>query len=93
MKALSAAKIEKMSPLEYTAYLMAKNAKMDYDMTLEYAEKKGMEKGMEKEKINNIKKLLQLGTLTIEEIATVFDVPFPYVLAIKKKVALNINDN
>ncbi|MBL7814980.1 MAG: PD-(D/E)XK nuclease family transposase [Saprospiraceae bacterium] len=99
MKALSAAQIEKMSPLQYTAYLMSRNAKMDYELAMDYAKKKaaekgwtegleeGIEKGMEKGMELSIEKLLIKNKLTVEEIAETIEVPIEYVLKIKERLA------
>ncbi len=82
MKALSAAKIEKMSAADYLTYLTDMNAGMDYRLAMEEnsakAEKKGIEKGIEKLLINNI--------LSVEQIADAYNVTIDYVLQINKRL-------
>lgn len=80
MKALAATKINKMDPMEYVAYLMRRNAKMDYEATLDYAKEQGMEKGMEL--------LLKQGVLSTELIADAYKVSVDYILKIKEKLIL-----
>ena len=80
MKALAATKINKMDPMEYVAYLMRRNAKMDYEATLDYAKEQGMEKGIEL--------LLKQGVLSIELIADAYKVSVDYIFKIKEKLIL-----
>ncbi len=84
MKALAATKINKMDPMEYVAYLMRRNAKMDYEATLDYAKEQGMEKGMEK----GMELLLKQGVLSTELIADAYKVSVDYILKIKEKLIL-----
>ena len=82
MKALSAAKLNKMDVLDYLSYLKRSNDKMDTELALEYAEEKGMEKG----RVESIELLLKQGILSVELIADGFKVSVDSVLKIKENM-------
>ena len=88
MKALAATKINKMDQMEYVAYLMRRNAKMDYEATLDYAREQGLGQGIEKGIEKGIELVLQQGILSIELIADAFKVSVDSVLKIKEKLAM-----
>jgi hypothetical protein len=69
MKALTAAKINKMDVLDYLAYVKRSNDAMDTEAALDYAEEKGMAKGIEKGIDKGIELLLKQEILSIELIA------------------------
>jgi predicted transposase YdaD len=86
MKALSVCKIDKLDPMEQVAYLTRRNAKMDYEATLDYAKEQGIEQGIEQGMDKGIEKLLNKNILTIEQIADTYDVTIEYVLKIQDRL-------
>ena len=57
----NSAEINKFAPAEKSEYLKDMTTQRDIANQFAFAEKKGMEKGIEQEKISNARSLLQLG--------------------------------
>jgi predicted transposase/invertase (TIGR01784 family) len=90
MKALTVTKLNKMSTIDYLAYLKKSNDKMDTELALEDAEEKGMakgiEKGIEKGIIKTIESILKQGILSVENIAVACNITVEDVLEIKENL-------
>jgi len=87
-KAFETAEFTNLSPAEKERYERSKLRQMEMetivDEATEKAEKKGLEKGKQEEKIKGIRKALNRGKLSIEEIAEDFEVSEEFVLKVKK---------
>jgi predicted transposase/invertase (TIGR01784 family) len=86
-KAVSLAKMDDLSPDELAEAKLLEMQKaarvLREDNSKEEGRKEGIEEGIEQAKINGIKKALNRGKLTVEEIAEDFEVTVDYVLEIK----------
>ncbi len=66
--------------------LFLKGIEQGLEQGIEQGLEQGMAKGMEKEKVNLIKNLLALGSLTINQIALVTETTEEFVLAIQEEL-------